>query len=33
MHVIDDMELAIRDPFNVVLAAVKASLPELDERS
>ncbi len=31
VHVIDDMELAIRDPFNVVLAAVKASLPELDE--
>lgn len=31
VHVIDDMSMGIRDPYNVVLTAVKAPLPDLGE--
>lgn len=31
VHVIDDMSMGIRDPFNVVLTAVKSPLPDLAE--
>ena len=31
VHVIDDMSMGIRDPYNVVLTAVKGPLPDLGE--
>lgn len=31
VHVIDDMNMGIRDPYNVVLTAVKSPLPDLNE--
>lgn len=31
VHVIDDMDMGIRDPVNVVLTGVKMPLPDLDE--
>jgi SAM-dependent methyltransferase len=31
VHVIDDMSMGIRDPYNVVLTAVKSPLPDLNE--
>lgn len=30
VHVIDDMSMGIRDPYNVVLTGIKADLPDLD---
>lgn len=31
VHVIDDLSMGIRDPYNVVLTAIKAPLPDLGE--
>ena len=31
VHVIDDLTMGIRDPYNVVLTAIKAPLPDLGE--
>lgn len=31
VHVIDDLSMGVRDPYNVVLTAVKAPLPDLGE--